>query len=280
LNRQGTEMSGQWHQGPVTVPLVFKRTTTPSTIAAPLSSSAYARRERSPLQGVWKGTIDVGRIPLRIVVKISESSLGKFTGTLDSPDQGARNLPLTAAEYSKPAASFDIASIDARYEGNLNEDGSEIEGDWMQAGKSFPCVLKRSDPAEDVVPSESAYAFTSDTELQGFWNGTLQAGPARLRLVLKIAKATNGTYSATLDSLDQGSKDIQASMIAFNAPDVEVEWPALRALFHGQLEKGKLVGFWQQGPSELPLELERTNRAASASVPKASSQPTDRTTEP
>jgi hypothetical protein len=187
---------------------------------------------------------------------------------------------LTMAEYSKPAARFDIASIDARYEGNLNEDSSEIEGDWMQAGKSFPCVLKRSDPAEDTVPSESAYAFTSDMELQGFWNGTLTAGPAKLRLVLKIAKATNGTYSATLDSLDQGSRDIQASMIVFNAPDLEVEWPALRALFHGQLEKGKLVGFWQQGPSELPLELERTNRAASASVPKPSSQPTERATEP
>ena len=268
LNWRGTEMSGQWHQGRGSIPLTLKRTKTPSTIATPLPSSAYAPRESSPLQGVWKGTINAGRIPLRIVVKISESSPGKFTGTMDSADQGARNIPLTTAEYSKPTARFDIASIDGHYEGALKEDSSEIEGNWMQAGKSFPCLLKRSDPAEDAAPRESAYAFASDTDLQGFWNGTLQAGPAKLRLVLKIAKATNGTYLATMDSTDQGARDIQASKVVFNAPDVEVEWPALRALFHGQLEKGKLVGFWQQGPSDLPVEFERTNRVASASAAK------------
>lgn len=268
LNSRGTEMSGQWRQGPVTVPVVFKRTKTPSTVAAPLSSSAYARSERSPLQGVWKGTLNVSGIPLRIVVRISESSPGKFTGSMDSPDQGARNIPLTTAEYSKPTARFDIASIDGHYEGTLKDDGSEIEGDWTQAGRSTPFLLKRSDPAEDAPPDESAYAFASDTDLQGFWNGTLEAGAARLRLVLKIAKATNGTYSATVDSLDQGSRDIRASKVVFNAPDVEVEWPALRALFHGQLEKGKLVGFWQQGPSDIPVEFERTNRVASASGAK------------
>ena len=264
LNGRGTEISGQWHQGPGSFPLVFKRTKTPSTIAAPLPVSAFSSRESSPLQGVWKGTMDVRGIPLRIVFKISESSRGKFTGTMDSPDQGARGIPLTTAEYSKPTARFDITGIDGHYEGTLKEDGSEIAGDWTQAGKSFPCLLKRSDPAEDATPGASAYAFASDTDLQGFWNGTLETGPGKLRLVLKIAKTTNDSYRAAVDSPDQGSKDIQASRVAFNAPDVEVEWPALRALFHGQLEKGRLVGFWQQGPANLPVEFVRTNRVAGA----------------
>ena len=80
-----------------------------------------------------------------------------------------------------------------------------------------------------------------------------------------IARTTNDSYRAAVDSPDQGSKDIQASRVAFNAPDVEVEWPALRAFFHGKLEKGRLVGFWQQGPADLPVAFERTNRAANAS---------------
>ena len=88
------------------------------------------------------------------------------------------------------------------------------------------------------------------------------------RLVLKIARATNGTYSATIDSPDQGSKDIQATTVNFNTPRVEVELPALRALFHGELEKGKLVGFWQQGPADFAIEFERTNPVVSASAPK------------
>jgi hypothetical protein len=270
LNASVTEMSGQWKQGGMNFPLMLKRTKNPSTIAAPLGSAAYARRQDSLLQGAWKGTINAGGIPLRVVVKISETSPGKFTGTMDSTDQGARNIPLTTIEFSKPTARFDITSIDGHYEGALKDDGSEIEGTWTQVGKDFPLLLKRADPAEDAAaaPSENAYAFASDKELQGFWRGNLDAGGATLRLVLKIARATNGTYSATMDSPDQGAKDIPATNVTFNDANVEVEWPALRALFHGKLENGKLVGFWQQGPSDFPLELERTNRATSASAAK------------
>ena len=268
LNARATEIAGEWEQAGTSLPLTFKRTKNPSTIAAPLSPAAYAPREDSPLQGAWKGTINAGGIPLRIVVKISETAPGKFSGTMDSTDQGARNIPLSAIEFSKPSASFDIASIDGRYEGVLKDNGSEIDGTWTQVGKDFPLLLQRADPADAAaMPGESAYAFASDKELQGFWRGSLEAGGATLRLVLKIAKGTNGTFSATMDSLDQGAKDIPATSVTFNAPSVEVEWPALRALFHGNLENGKLVGFWQQGASDLPIEFERTNRAANVSAP-------------
>jgi hypothetical protein len=266
LNARATEMSGEWQQGGTKIPVTFKRTKTPSTIPAPLPPSAYAKRGGSPLQGVWKGTLEVG-VPVRVVVKISETSPGKFIGTMDSPDQGARNIPLTTAEYAKPTARFDITSIDSHFEGTLNDDGSAIDGTWTQGPNSIPCLLTRADPAEDAAPDASAYAFASDADLQGIWTGTLNAGRSRLRLVLKIARATNGTYSATMDSPDQGSKEMQASMVSFNPPEVLAGWPALRAMFHGELQKGRLVGIWQQGPAEFPLELERTNRATSASAP-------------
>jgi hypothetical protein len=71
-----------------------------------------------------------------------------------------------------------------------------------------------------------------------------------------------------MDSPDQGSKDMQAATVSFNPPQVMLEWPALRALFHGELQKGRLVGFWQQGPNDLPVEFERTNRVTSATAPK------------
>jgi hypothetical protein len=259
LNASASEMSGEWQQGGTRIPVTFKRTKTPSTIPEPLPPSAYARREDSPLQGVWKGTLELG-IPIRLVVRISETSPGKFTGTMDSPDQGARNIPLTTAEYSKPTARFDIMSIDGHFEGTLKDDGSAIDGTWTQGANGTPCLLTRADPAEDAAPDASAYAFASDADLQGIWNGTLNTGRSKLRLVLKIARATNGTYSATMDSPDQGSKDMQATVVNYNAPLVMVEWPAIRALFHGELKEGKLVGNWQQGPAEFPLELERTNR--------------------
>jgi hypothetical protein len=267
LNARGTEVAGEWQQGGTKVPVSFKRTQTPSTIPEPLPASAYARRESSPLQGVWKATLEVG-VPIRIVVRVSETATGKYNGTMDSPDQGARNIPLTTAAYAKPTARFHVASIDGHFEGTLNEDGSAIDGTWTQGANSIPCLLTRADPAEDAAPDASAYAFASDTELQGIWKGTLETGRSKLRLLLKIARVTNDTYRATIDSLDQGMKDLPASMVSFNGTQVMVEWPALRALFHGELEKGKLVGFWQQGSTDLPIEFERTNRVADASAPK------------
>jgi hypothetical protein len=265
LDSRGTELSGEWQQGGTKVPVTFKRTATPSSIAPPLPASAYARREDSPLQGIWKATLEVG-VPVRIVVRISETSPGKFSGTMDSPDQGSRNIPLTSAEYSKPLARFDIAGLDGHFEGTLKDDGSEIDGTWTQGPNNIPCLLTRADPAEDAAPDENAYVFSSDAELQGIWNGTLSAGGSRLRLVLKIARATNATYTAALDSPDQGSKDIQAAAVNFDAPQVMVEWPALRALFHGEIKEGRLVGFWQQGANDFPIRFERTNRVASANT--------------
>lgn len=268
LNARGTEFAGEWDQNGTKTPVTFQRTTTPTSIPQPLPASAYARREGAPLQGVWKGTLEVG-VPLRVVIKISETSPGQYAGTMDSPDQGARNLPLTSAGYEKPAARFHLAGIDGHFEGTLNETGSEIIGTWTQAGRRTPLLLQRADPAEDVPPDASAYAFSSDAELQGIWHGALSTGKTKLRVVLKIARATNGTYSATMDSPDQGTKDMQAGLVSFNAPQVMLEWPALRALFHGELKQGRLVGFWQQGANDLPLELERTNRMSSGNGPGA-----------
>jgi hypothetical protein len=269
LNAPATEISGHWEQRGMTLPLILKRTSTPSTIAAPLPSTAYARREDSPLQGTWKGTLKAGGVPLRLVFRISEIAPGKFGGAMDSTDQGARNIPLSGVEFSQPTARFDIASINGQYEGTLKEDASEMDGTWTQVGRNFPLVLKRSDSAEkEAVPSESAYARASDTELQGIWNGTLDVGGPKLRLALRIVRTGDTSYSATMDSVDQGAKDIPATTVTFQDSNVELEWKALRALFHGKLENGKLVGFWQQGPADFPLEFERTNRVTAATGEK------------
>ncbi|HTD66259.1 MAG TPA: hypothetical protein VK846_06995 [Candidatus Limnocylindria bacterium] len=260
LNSRATEIIGEWKQRGRSLPLTFKRTTTPSTIAETLSSSALVQRENSPLQGAWQGTLKAGGIPLRLLVKISEPSPGKFIGTMDSIDQGSRDMPITTVEFSDSVASLDIVGIGGHYEGTMNEAASEIEGQWQQGGRSFRLLLKRVDPSVSGMPDESAYAFVSEKELQGYWNGTLDAAGTILRLQLKIARGANDSYTATLHSLDQGAKDIPATSVSLNDSNVELEWRALRALFHGELKDGKLIGFWQQGPSDFPLEFVRTNR--------------------
>ena len=79
----------------------------------------------------------------------------------------------------------------------------------------------------------------------------------RLRLAITIAKLPGSRYSAALDSLDQGVKDIPASRVMYDAPETRVEWGGIGASFKARLEGGVLKGEWQQGPLKLPLELHR-----------------------
>jgi hypothetical protein len=93
--------------------------------------------------------------------------------------------------------------------------------------------------------------------LEGDWKGTLQIQQTRLRVVLHIVKQADGSLSATLDSIDQGAKDIPANAIQFTPPNVKIQWQGIGSIFDGTLENGKLSGTWQQGAVKIPLVFER-----------------------
>ncbi len=58
--------------------------------------------------------------------------------------------------------------------------------------------------------------------IAGDWQGTLKAGPAELRLVLHIAKNADGSFKATLDSVDQGANGIPVTSISLRRFEVEL----------------------------------------------------------
>ncbi len=258
LNAAATEMTGQWRQAGQNFPLVLKRTATPSTIATALPTNAYAARADAPLQGYWRGTLNADGTPLRLAFLITADAPGTYRGSLNSLDQGAKNIPATTVEFADGTARIAVDSIDGEYQGALKNDGAELDGRWLQGGKEFRLTLQRATPTDDSPPP-SAYARTSDAELQGHWTATLGPRGNSLRLVFRIARAPDGTYSARLDSPDQGTRDLPATTATFKDTDVELEWKALGALYHGTLKDGKITGFWQQGPTDRPLELQRTN---------------------
>ena len=267
INARATEMSGQWRQGPLSLPLTMLRTTTPSTVASPLPPAAYTRRSDAPLQGWWAGALKVRDTSLRVLFKFTSPASGVYQGTLDSLDQGAKTIPINVIALNAPDVRLEIDAIGGHFEGTMTADGSGIHGTWTQGGGNLPLQLQRTEPVADAPVPASAYTFARELEPQGVWNGTLDLGQTKLRLVIKIAKLAENDYRATLDSPDQGGRDIPATSVIIKDTDVEVEWKALRALYHGQLEKGRLTGFWQQGPDEFPLELERTNRLSGATKP-------------
>src|SRR5262249_23836332 len=139
--------------------------------------------------------------------------------------------------------TINVAGVGGHFAGELNAAGTEISCTWEQVGHGLPLELKRGEAAEvETKLDATAYAWSKETDLQGHWNGTLRVGGGTLRLALHIALTPDGSFSGTIDSLDQGARDLPITTISHTGNDVQLEWHALNAAFRGQLDKGKLNG--------------------------------------
>jgi hypothetical protein len=94
--------------------------------------------------GDWQGTLDVGGgNTLRIVVHISQDKDGKLSGAIDSLDQGASGIEITAITYKEPDLHFEVGSVGGSYDGKMNKENSQLTGEWKQGGASLALSLKR-----------------------------------------------------------------------------------------------------------------------------------------
>jgi hypothetical protein len=98
----------------------------------------------------------------------------------------------------------------------------------------------------------------------GNWSGILDVGPAKLRLVFKIANIGPGGLSAKMDSPDQGARDIAVDKVTFDGGKLKIELTQIQGVYEGTIDKTgtNCVGEWRQGPGAFPLKLSRTESAA------------------
>src|SRR5437762_7325206 len=96
------------------------------------------------LEGEWNGTLEAGGQKLRLLLKITKSSADKLTGTIDSLDQGANDIPISSVEQKGDQVKLELSGIGASYQGKMNAESLEITGEWQQGGGSFPLVFRRS----------------------------------------------------------------------------------------------------------------------------------------
>jgi hypothetical protein len=100
--------------------------------------------------GDWEGKIDTGDGSLRVIVHLSQAADGTLNGSLDSPDQGATGTAIDSVTYREPDLHFAIQSFGSTFDGQMNNDHSEIAGVWKQSGRSLPLVFKRRLPLTNL----------------------------------------------------------------------------------------------------------------------------------
>jgi hypothetical protein len=128
-----------------------------STIALPSSNEV--------IEGIWQGTLKAGVIELRIVFKIYEQSDGMLTATMDSPDQGAKDIPVDEVIFENGNLRLEIKIAMGVFEGKLKGDNLSIEGEWKQSGQSVPLVLERIDEVVELLrPQEPKEPYSYQEE--------------------------------------------------------------------------------------------------------------------
>lgn len=92
--------------------------------------------------GEWKGKLSMGQTELALVFKFVQTD-SVIIGSLDVPQQGAKNLPIDKIKLNGNKIALTISAIGFDYNGTLNEgDMPTIEGEMRQNGYTFPLTLK------------------------------------------------------------------------------------------------------------------------------------------
>lgn len=123
-------------------------------LTALLGGTSTARAAEPSLAGYWQGKLAVGGIELRVVFHITQSKDGALKATLDSPDQGAKNIPLDSISREKATVKMADKRLMAKFEGKLSDDGRTIDGQWTQGGTELPLLLARLDKAPEFGRSQ------------------------------------------------------------------------------------------------------------------------------
>ncbi len=112
-------------------------------------TSGIAQEPEDAVIGTWEGTLSVQGTELRIVFHLEASGDGTLTGTMDSPDQGALGIPLSAVTVEGREVTLSVAVAQGEYRGTLSESGDAIAGTWSQGPASLPLEVRRTSGAAE-----------------------------------------------------------------------------------------------------------------------------------
>jgi alpha-beta hydrolase superfamily lysophospholipase len=160
-----------------------------------LTSSAQTI-DKKTVTGSWLGKISTNGIDLRLVFNIRLNDKDSLIATADSPDQGAKNIPLGQVILKNEKLTIKAPMLQGEYNGTVTGD-STIDGTWTQRGASFTVDLKKlkaplmvnrpQDPKPPFPYTSENVTFTNEKfniKLAGTL--TIPAGPGPFKAVILI----------------------------------------------------------------------------------------------
>ena len=82
-----------------------------------LFSSLCSHAQKLESSASWTGELSIGTSKLHIGFNIKTLSDGTFTGTMDVPEQGAKNIPISVLKNDSDSLNISIPALRAVYRG-------------------------------------------------------------------------------------------------------------------------------------------------------------------
>ncbi len=129
----GDEIVGEFTQMGRSLPLTLKK----GKYKAPVYSLNLSKETMEQLAGEWQGKLG----PLTLVFRFEKTENRDFVGFVDSPNQGAKGIPITGAALTDGRLELKIAGVGGEFSGQLS--GNSLAGEWTQMGQSNSLTLKK-----------------------------------------------------------------------------------------------------------------------------------------
>jgi hypothetical protein len=234
-----------------------RRLSTPAIIAVALIIGAVGAGAQSTprASGHWEGAIQVPGQELKIEVDLAPAG-DQWEGTISIPAQTLTGFPLSSISVQADTVTFLMRNVpgEPTFKGTVSKDGKQLSGDFSQGGGTVPFSLTRTGDAKIERPAKSTPV---SSELEGSWQGTLDAGGTMLRLVLRLANKPGGPAAGTLVSVDQGGVEVPVASIVQSGSRLVLVLPTIAGSYDGELKDGVLTGKWTQGANTWPLVFKK-----------------------
>lgn len=121
------------------------------------SESAQAAKSAPDYSGDWQGEIRLPGQPLSVTIHLKQAD-GSWSGTIDIPQQKAKDLTLSDFTVADGVISFKIKGVpgEPTFKGSLDAQGASLSGKFSQGGQSFEFGLTRASAAQKAEKADDA----------------------------------------------------------------------------------------------------------------------------
>lgn len=233
----------------------------PSSRRSPLAAAivllfaSLAHGQSPDPSGHWVGSVQIPGREAAFELDLARGAGGGMTGAFSVGD--AHGVPLQKVAVDGRSITF-YSRADQPLIGTLSEDGVGVSGEATVSGYSLPFTMTRTGEARSYPPVESDAV---SRELEGTWNGTLQAGGLTLRAVLTVTNRPGGKAIGQLVSVDEGGLTLPV-VIVQNGSRVSYEQRGVTGSYSGTLsaDATELAGTFTSRGVGMPLTFRRAAR--------------------